>query len=554
MKFPWYARSMVLKFIAILFCLFIIFPVSTSAHGTLTQVDPQPGSQLAQSPVSIKLAFNEAISPELYYIQVWNSQGTQVTTESAKLASNSSELELALPSLPIGTYTVQYHVISADGHPVTDSYPFEVVAPSVTPPAQPTVDVELPEPISMPGYDAHQHGDQDLFSIAMVVQYVARGLWYISLLALLGWLVWLRLLPSGLAHYVPTHVKMLHILQRVHFISLLLVVLSNVEDLLGTNDITTLKQLFLATSVGMSLSGLLLLGALGFLFLGRNIALDFLWIILMLGFKGISGHAVAISSPWVTMPLNTIHIFVASLWVAGLLLLLICWKKQESTIYLILERFSYVAMFSLIGLGITGTLMIFTYLPQLSYLLYSMWGIFLIAKVAIVLLIASLSWMLKRYIRRRELRVALRLLKLEISAMVVVLLLVGFISYLAPLPNNEKLNWHVMGETIHMTTEIQPMQLGSNTFRVKVWLPEKSGEPSSVKMTLRYLENSEGDVIDVPVKEHVMDSEQMGFAMVQHTFQAYGPYLPYRGKYQLEVKVIEREGKETVYQKEIRLY
>ena len=57
--------------------------------------------------------------------------------------------------------------------------------------------------------------------------------------------------------------------------------------------------------------------------------------------------------------------------------------------------------------------------------------------------------------------------------MVLILSVVGLLTYAAPIPVNHPYHWHKMREDAHLTLTITPNLPGANTFHAQTWLPEK---------------------------------------------------------------------------------
>src|SRR5699024_1585741 len=99
---------------------------SVSAHAILLSAQPSQGSHIDESPDKIVLTFNERLGGELYQLKVYDKNTESVTDQKATLNKNRHKLRLKIPELKDGVYTVQYKVISADGHPVDGLYTFSV--------------------------------------------------------------------------------------------------------------------------------------------------------------------------------------------------------------------------------------------------------------------------------------------------------------------------------------------------------------------------------------------------------------------------------------------
>jgi copper transport protein len=96
---------------------------SAFAHASLVSTEPRDGSMIAQAPKTVRLRFNEPVTPAV--IRVIDSDGT-IRNDAAVHAADET-VDIALPaSLPAGTQVISYRVISADGHPVAGSMMFSV--------------------------------------------------------------------------------------------------------------------------------------------------------------------------------------------------------------------------------------------------------------------------------------------------------------------------------------------------------------------------------------------------------------------------------------------
>lgn len=92
-----------------------------SAHAGLLQSDPQAATVLDRAPTSVSLTFSDQIQ-EPAYVVVSENTGRRVDVGPTRVRRNVVRvaLDLAAP----GTYTVSFRVVSADGHPVAESYSF----------------------------------------------------------------------------------------------------------------------------------------------------------------------------------------------------------------------------------------------------------------------------------------------------------------------------------------------------------------------------------------------------------------------------------------------
>lgn len=110
------------------------------AHNALISVSPEDGSSLAAGPAAVVLTFNEPALATGTAVLV-TGPGGSVTDGDVQLVDTSVRQPL-VPDLDPGTYTVEWRVASADGHPITGSFTFSVTkaASSPTPSPTPTAD------------------------------------------------------------------------------------------------------------------------------------------------------------------------------------------------------------------------------------------------------------------------------------------------------------------------------------------------------------------------------------------------------------------------------
>ena len=95
------------------------------AHATLLASNPRVSATLTKAPKSITLVFDDDLLPipSGNVVEVKDPKGRKADAGSTVL--NGASVSAALKSLKIfGKYTVIYHVVSADGHPVTGTYFF----------------------------------------------------------------------------------------------------------------------------------------------------------------------------------------------------------------------------------------------------------------------------------------------------------------------------------------------------------------------------------------------------------------------------------------------
>ena len=97
------------------------------AHATLTKSEPPRRASLSVPPKHIQLWFNEEIEGSYASISVIDSDENSITDAVPELVPDDlKSVVLPIPELNPGRYTVQYRVLSVDGHVVESSFGFMV--------------------------------------------------------------------------------------------------------------------------------------------------------------------------------------------------------------------------------------------------------------------------------------------------------------------------------------------------------------------------------------------------------------------------------------------
>src|SRR5690554_6889759 len=106
-----------------------LIPIQAFGHAKLIQTEPLADSQLEQAPEHLHLLFNqrlEGINHESLIVK--DDLGNTVDTGHAEIGSEGNSIQVTLPVLNKGTYSVHYDVLSLDGHVVKGNYAFTVLA------------------------------------------------------------------------------------------------------------------------------------------------------------------------------------------------------------------------------------------------------------------------------------------------------------------------------------------------------------------------------------------------------------------------------------------
>ncbi|MFF2481261.1 copper resistance CopC/CopD family protein [Paenibacillus sp. NPDC058071] len=515
---------------AIAFALLVFLALAAggntvSAHATLTKTEPNANDRLKSSPPQIELTFNEAVEPGAGSLEVVDSHSRKVTDQAPKLSADRTTLQLALPALDDGVYTVMYRIVSEDGHPVSGSYAFVVGNP--------------------PGWkdgstfiDAKDTGGG--LSSGDWLIYTIRILYYASLLIAAGLMAWSALYRNPSESVRNTFRRLTLLALRVLLISILVFVFLQVREVMAGQPLSKWGQYFTGTATGRAWLEMIVLALAGFAVQRAPQFLRLLWPLLILGVESLIGHAAANDPRVLTIAMDFIHLAAAALWAGGLLPLVVLWFEDRKEAGRFAASFSKGALISLIVLVVSGVMMTMLFLPKLSYLWLTPWGILLTIKTAAtVLVLATGAWLRVRM--KRSGMPDGKLLRVDLALMLVIVALAAIFTYISPLPSNAPVRHHVMGEDMHYTLSITPnVPGGDNEVTLQIWLPVKDGAPKSAVLRLRS-EGRADQPIEVPLELFDDQSYDTFEGFVRTSYRAKGPFLPYADKWKAEIRIMTKD-------------
>lgn len=116
----------------------LVMATGADAHAALKSVSPKDGSTVTTAPATVVLTFNEPIGTSFATVAVAGPDGP--VSRGKATVDGVTVTQALVADLPDGRYTVSFHVVSEDGHPVSDRTTFSVaVGPTATPlPSTPT--------------------------------------------------------------------------------------------------------------------------------------------------------------------------------------------------------------------------------------------------------------------------------------------------------------------------------------------------------------------------------------------------------------------------------
>ena len=108
--------------------LAIASPAVASAHATRIATDPPVNAALATGPSQVSATFDEELQTTFAAMNVVGPDGNLWSTGDPRVQGAVVSVDVR-PLGPMGTYTVNYRVTSADGHVVSGSWPFRLTSP-----------------------------------------------------------------------------------------------------------------------------------------------------------------------------------------------------------------------------------------------------------------------------------------------------------------------------------------------------------------------------------------------------------------------------------------
>lgn len=165
-------------------------PPSAFAHAGLISSTPESGAHLAVLPSQVELEFGENLltlgDAQTNVLVVKDPDGIQIDKSDSTISGRFLSVRLDSNS-KAGTFTVDWRIVSEDGHPVEGSFQFSVISSSTV------MSVVSPSPLISATPTSSARGTKEIVgeeSIGFWDQYQSRIL--LGLLFLAAIIVWVR--------------------------------------------------------------------------------------------------------------------------------------------------------------------------------------------------------------------------------------------------------------------------------------------------------------------------------------------------------------------------
>ena len=119
-------KSAVLTLLAVLLAVLALAGAPTaSAHAVRLATDPPADAVMATGPAKVSATLNETLQTTFDAMTVVGPDGNLWSTGEPRVHGAIIEIDV-MPLGPVGTYTANYRVTSADGHVVTGAWSFHL--------------------------------------------------------------------------------------------------------------------------------------------------------------------------------------------------------------------------------------------------------------------------------------------------------------------------------------------------------------------------------------------------------------------------------------------
>jgi copper transport protein len=381
----------------------VMLPAAAWAHAVIVRTTPLPSSIVNRPPPVVLLKYSEAVEPRFAIVSVTNANGKQqIAGSPRRSASDPTTLVVPLHRLSQGWYLVYWRVISVDGHPVRGAFNFAVG----------------PNPGPIPQFPVPSISE----TAATPSLVTARSIVFVSVMAAIGLFI-LRIATARpvVRRVSETRLRAVTISFAIASAVALIAIPIYIDmataqfALRSAFDLGNVVPLLRDSAFGRGFLDLELTFALFVLAAGLAIWVDrperqhrsiaellalagaLLAAAATLMIPGLSGHAAQTAPRGVSVALDWLHLTAGSIWVGGLIGLLVLWlslpvARRVAGLVVCVPRFSntaFVSVLALIGSGIGASII---HLPTLASLWQTSYGKALLVKIGLLsaaLLLAS---------------------------------------------------------------------------------------------------------------------------------------------------------------------
>lgn len=447
--------------------LLISIPHNSSAHAYIIKSTPTEDEVLEKSPSKVSIQFDEEIQAAFRSLKVLDQTGKRVDQNDAHInKKNKTILEGKLkPDLPDGTYTIQWSVISSDGHPVNGTIPYQ---------------------IGEAGKSGHLAAATTSGYTPHADMIIIRWLFYISCSLFVGCLFFSLFVYKGKSNYFSDRLyRILTYASLGLFISIVLSLplQTTIDSGVGwTNAIhfSMLMETLRDTKFGLiwivQIALMIILSFITYFNIhskGKKqwASAGIIVLFAILVSKSFIGHATTFKYQAIGITIDFLHMAAASLWIGSLLAIIILLRKKEdeTAYWSTIQRYSYWGAAFVAIIVATGIFESFQFIPTFNALFNTLYGQIIIAKIVLLLFMVGFAFF--NFLRGRSKKKKLEpsiWMEFGIGAIVFV-----FAAILTNLPTGLAAPGAVQQTSVtkdgySITLNITPNKIGKNEFKIDI--------------------------------------------------------------------------------------
>ncbi|WP_142354651.1 copper resistance CopC/CopD family protein [Bacillus wiedmannii] len=460
--------------------LIILIPKSASAHAYIVKSNPAENETLKKAPSVVKIEFDEDIQVSHFNtLFVRDTSGTRVDLKDAHIdKKNKKILEVGLKeNLKNGLYSIQWKVISADGHPIQGVIPFRIGSEEAG-----ADDIQVEEMGYVPQID-------------MIME---RGVLYTSFSLFIGVLFFNLIMYKGNAISVRSRSKKIIWISLIGiFISLLFNLPLQAKINADVSWLEAFDPLLLKETLQLSVFSYVWLTQMALISLliivtyfamkCEKLSSFKVWsipIVLFIGIlvmKAFNSHAYGLKFKEIAVVMDFLHLFAASLWIGGLSSIILLLRKEDdkwSKYWDMIKRFSPWATGAVIVILITGLFNSTFFIPTIHSLFDTKYGLALLAKILLFIFMGILG--IVHYVKgkmRAEQGLGATV-KVEFIIGIIIFVIVAFMTNVQtpPMPPTGPFTESKqLDNGYELTLHVSPNKVGQNTFHIT--LKDENGQP-----------------------------------------------------------------------------
>lgn len=520
-------RRFVLAVAALCAVIFAVMsPTMASAHAILESSTPTASSVLETSPSEIRLDFNENIEDSLLSIRLFDSEQRDVSIGVARRSSADLSVASAdVSALDDGVYVVVWRAVSADGHPLSGAFPFEIGNSS-------TVDAGELLTRVLQGLDT----DSPLGSPLAFARFIA----YAATIVLIGCVAFMWGSQSFASTALVTVVRRGVIALAVGSLAILLFQGPYAVGR-GWSAITDTGLLVdvLPTRLGLASAGRLALAVVWGALVVAIAHLSRPWwkitavvsAVLTATTFAVSGHASAASLPLVFATVAGVHLLAVSCWVGSFFAAVVV-KSEEGV-----ARLSRLATIAMPIAVITGVVEALHLTGGVSQILESRYGTYLLLKLAVIAVCLGIGYNLRRRMKSGQPTVTQSLF-VEAALLAVVIAITSVMvgtSPTATASTSSTFSATQIQQDVVADFSILPTRVG--TAEIHVYLTPPGGSLSPVESVAMSFTLPSRNIPAIPVKLIEIGPNHWSGVM----------QFPYAGEWSMETRVMPTANSTLLY-------